>query len=59
MSPYYWKDSAVNLFPRGPFQDTSRFVLKVNGQGPFCFPKPLLKFHILGVCFKFHCKKVR
>ena len=48
----------VNLFPRGHLnQDTSCFVLKENGQGPFCSPKLLLKFHIHSVCFKISCKK--
>ena len=55
MSPCYWKDSAVNLFPRRHFRIPLQCFLEVNGQG-LLFPETsagqILKFHVHSVCFK-------
>ena len=43
MSPCYWKDSAVNLFPRRHFRIPLQFFLEVNGQG-LLFPKTSARY---------------
>ena len=44
MSHSYWKDSAVNLFPRGGhFRIPRQCFLKVNGQG-LLFPKTSARY---------------
>ena len=44
MSHSYWKDSAVNLFPRGGhFRIPRQWFLKVNGQG-LLFPKTSARY---------------
>ena len=55
MSPCYWKDSVVNLFPGRHFRIPLQCFLKVNGQGLLLVPQNLcqiLKFHVHSVCFK-------
>ena len=43
MSPCYWKDSAVNLFPRRHFRIPLQCFLEVNGQG-LLFPKTSARY---------------
>ena len=43
MSPCYWKDSVVNLFPGRHFRIPLQCFLKVNGQG-LLFPKTSARY---------------
>ena len=43
MSPCYWKDSAVKLFPRRHFRIPLQCFLEVNGQG-LLFPKTSARY---------------